>query len=200
MQHIMCIDNSIRSLGSVIPNSNWYQSMRGEITLRMDLVRGKPANTLVMMALAQGRGMFIIMEGGEARDVCLLNQIKEDFISCSWEMHGQPVMVIPGMGYQVCDKFALKFKFEIIVPPDPLQIWFWSQCWNCLGSLTSDKSGSSVKTRELSSHLDSATSRYNRVQVLEEGNLGSGNNSTESLEKSLKLLDYPTPNLKDNSL
>ena len=54
----------------------------------MDLVRGNHAITLVMMDLAQGRGMFIILEGGEARVVRLLSQIKEDYASSSLAMHG----------------------------------------------------------------------------------------------------------------
>jgi hypothetical protein len=90
--------NSFRSLGTIIPNPKCYQSARGEIIHRMDFVWGKPANTMVMMALAQGRGMFIIMEGGEAGDVCLFSQIKGDFVSCTQEMHVQPVKDISGMG------------------------------------------------------------------------------------------------------
>lgn len=58
------------------------------MTLRMDLVRGNHAITLVMMDLAQGRGMFIILEGGEARVVRLLSQIQEDYASSSLAMHG----------------------------------------------------------------------------------------------------------------
>jgi len=41
-----------------------------------------------MMARAQGRGMFIIVEGDEVGEVCLFNQIKEYFISYTQEMHG----------------------------------------------------------------------------------------------------------------
>jgi hypothetical protein len=65
----------------------------------MDLVWGKSTISLVVMDLAQVRGMFIILEGGAVRVLRLLSQIKEDFVSSSWEMHGQPAMVILGMGY-----------------------------------------------------------------------------------------------------
>jgi hypothetical protein len=78
---IFILSNSFRSLGTIIPNMKCYQSVRGEIIHRMKFVRGKPANALVMMALEQGRGMIIIVEGGEDGKVHFFSQIKEDFVS-----------------------------------------------------------------------------------------------------------------------
>jgi hypothetical protein len=61
----------------------------------------KPTNALVMMALDHTRGMTIIVLGGEDGEVHFFNQIKEDFINNTQEMHGHLVKVILGMGNQV---------------------------------------------------------------------------------------------------
>jgi hypothetical protein len=145
---IYMVYNSFRSLGTYIPNLKCYQSMRSEIIHMMDFVRGEAyVNTLVMMALAQGRGMFIIMEGGEADKVRLFSQIKEDFVSGTREMHGHHVKDISGMGkFQVCVGSVLKYENGNMVFHDLFQTWIWSLCWNCFGRLSFDKSGPAEKT------------------------------------------------------
>jgi hypothetical protein len=45
---VVIVSNSFRSLGIVIPNLKCYKSMRGEIIHRMEFVRGKLVDTLVM--------------------------------------------------------------------------------------------------------------------------------------------------------